>query len=293
MTSRTILLALTLLPVFARADTRIAIVVGPSAHAPGTHEVAAGGRLMQWALENTGIAGLKADIFYERPKDPAVFRTAHALVFIGDHFPPQKMGDRAAALKDVETMMARGVGLACVHYATGLRAEDVEPNGAHPLLGWMGGYFATGGTTHHRSVARVFRNVTVTPAATGHPISRGWKEFTLDDEPYYNNYFGPDGNKPAANVTVLATAMLPTEAPRSEVVAWGTERADGGRAFAIVMPHFYKNWANDDLRRFILNGIAWASKLEIPAGGVGAPAPDLTKFAPESIEVKPRTPPAK
>ena len=39
--------------------------------------------------------------------------------------------------------------------------------------------------------------------------TQGWREFTLKDEPYINNYFGPDGNKPAANVTVLATAMLP------------------------------------------------------------------------------------
>ena len=60
-------------------------------------------------------------------------------------------------------------------------------------------------------------------------MSRGWREFTVDDEPYYNNYFGPDGNRSAANVTQFATAMLPPEAPKREVVAWGTNRTDGGR----------------------------------------------------------------
>jgi type 1 glutamine amidotransferase len=207
---------------------------------------------------------------------------------MGDTFPPQRMPEPAAILGQLGDMMSRGVGLVCIHYATGLRAEDVEPDGAHPLLRWLGGYFATG-TPHHKSVAKVFRSVAVRPAAAGHPVSRGWQEFVLDDEPYYNNYFGP-GGQPTADVTPFATAMLPSEAPKNEVVAWGTERTDGGRGFAIVMPHFYKNWANEDLRRFILNGIVWSGKLEIPSGGVRTPAPDLAKFAPESVELKPRTP---
>jgi type 1 glutamine amidotransferase len=174
-----------------------------------------------------------------------------------------------------------------VHYATGLRAEDVTPEGAHPLLGWMGGYFATR-CVHHQSVAKVFSGVTVSPAGTRHPVLRGWREFKVDDEPYYNNYFGPDGNKPAANVTAFATAMLPPEAPRREVVSWGVERSDGGRGFAIVMPHFYKNWANEDLRRFILNGIVWTAKVEVPRDGVQSPAPQLGNFGAESVEPKAR-----
>jgi type 1 glutamine amidotransferase len=285
--------ALCFLPATAAAETRVGIVVGPSNHPPGSHEVAAGGRLIEWALENLGnVSGVRADVFYEWPKTPDVLKTTGTIVFIGDTFPPQRMSGGAAILNDVGEMMKRGIGIVCVHYATGLRAEDVQPNGAHPLLGWLGGYFATK-TPHHQSVARVFQSVKVSPAAAGHPVSRGWREFTLEDEPYYNNYFGPDGNKPAANVTAFATAMLPPEAPKREVVAWGTQRTDGGRGFAIVMPHFYKNWLNEDLRRFILNGIVWTAKLEVPAGGVQTPAPDLAAFKPESVGVKPRTPPRK
>jgi type 1 glutamine amidotransferase len=250
--------------------------------------VAAGGRLMQWALENMGnVSGVKADVVYEWPKERRVFETASTIVFIGDTFPPQRMPDRAANLRDVGEMMTRGMGIVCVHFATGLRAEDVEPDGAHPLLGWLGGYFATR-TPHHQSVAKIFQSVTVSPAAKEHPVSRGWREFTVDDEPYFNNYFGPGGNRLAANVTAFATAMLPPEAPKREVVAWGTQRTDGGRGFGIVMPHFYKNWANEDLRKFILNGIVWTGKLEVPAGGVRTPTPDLAKFGPESVEPRPR-----
>jgi type 1 glutamine amidotransferase len=275
--------ALCLFQAAAGAETRVVIVVGPSSHPPGSHEVAAGGRLMAWALENmANVSDVRADVVYEWPKERRVLEAASTIVFIGDIFPPQRMPDRATILKEVGEMMKAGLGIVCVHYATGLRAEDVGADGAHPLLGWLGGYFATG-CPHHQSVAKVFQSVKVSRATSGHLVSRGWREFTVDEEPYYNNYFGPGGNRPAANVTAFATAVLPPEAPRREVIAWGTERTDGGRGVGIVMPHFYKNWSNEDLRRFILNGIVWTAKREVPAVGVRTPAPDLAKFGPESV----------
>src|SRR5439155_738329 len=111
-------------------------------------------------------------------------------------------------------------------------------------------------------IAKIYPTATITPAAPEHPVSRGWREFALHDEPYIRNYFGPNDNQPASNVTALATSMLPPEAPQRETVAWGVERADGGRGFGIVMPHFYKNWQNEDLRRFIMNAIVWTAKLD-------------------------------
>jgi hypothetical protein len=84
--------------------------------------------------------------------------------------------------------------------------------------------------------------------------------------------------------------MLPPEAPKRETVAWCIERPDNGRGFGIVMPHFYKNWRNEDLRRFILNGILWSAKLEVPAEGVNTTAPDLGSFQPVSVEYVPPPP---
>lgn len=274
----------------ATAITRVVIVVGPTNHPPGTHEVAAGGRLMQHCLQAmANLPGVQADVFMEWPQDTKVLDAANTLVFIGDIFPPQRLADSPVILAKVAAMMSRGCGLVCVHYATGLRAVDVPADGNHPLLQWLGGYFATK-NAHHQSVAKVFPAVTITPAATGHPVTRGWREFTLPEEPYYNNYFGPGGNQLASNVTALATALLPPEAPKREVVAWGVERQDGGRGFGIVMPHFYRNWLNDDLRRFILNGIVWSAKLEVPAGGVQTASPDLARFGAVSVEPRPAAP---
>jgi type 1 glutamine amidotransferase len=285
-------LAPSLAPSATAASAHVLIVVGPSTHPPGTHEVEAGGRLMKHLVEHaTNVTGLSADVVSEWPRDAAVRKRASTVVFIGDIFPPQRLPDSPLVLSQLGEMMQRGCGLVCVHYATGLRAVDVPPDGNHPLLHWLGGYFATQ-CAHHQSVAKVFPMVTITPAGAKHPVVQGWREFSLPEEPYYNNYFGPGGNRLAPNVTAIATSQLPPDAPKRETVAWAVERPDGGRGFGVVMPHFYKSWLVDDLRRLILNGIVWSAKVGVPADGVATAKPDLAAFKPESIEPRPR-PPAK
>jgi type 1 glutamine amidotransferase len=265
---------------------RVLIFVGPSTHPPGTHEVAAGGRLMQYCLQNmANVPDVTAEVVSEWPRDTSKLNSYSSIVFIGDTFPPQRLPETETILAQIDTMMARGCGIVCVHYATGLWGRDVTESGSHPLLGWLGGYFANKTCPHHQGVAEVYSAATITPAVSDHPILRGWKEFTVNDEPYINNYFGGEGNQMAKNVTALATSMLPPKSPKQETVAWCVEREDSGRGFAIVMPHFYKNWADADLRRFILNGIVWSSKLDVPARGVQTTLPELNTFSPESVEV--------
>jgi type 1 glutamine amidotransferase len=271
-------------------QAQVLVVVGPSNHPPGSHEVAAGGRLIEYCVKNMhNIPGVHAEVVYEWPKDNAVLASVKTVVFIGDTFPPQRLPETVTILAKLDQMMERGCGIVCLHYATGLWGEDVTPEGDHPLLGWLGGYFANKTCPHHQGIARVYPAATIAPAAVDHPISRGWKEFTINDEPYIKNYFGNSDNRLADNVTALATSMLPPESPQEEVVAWCVERNDGGRGFGIVMPHFYSNWANEDLRRFILNGIVWSAQLEVPAAGVQTTLPDLATFEPESVEFVPRS----
>jgi len=263
----------------------IVILVGPSEHPPGTHEVAAGGRVMEYALEHAGnVPGLRAEVLTAWPDDTSILQRAAAVVFIGDIFPPQRLPETARILEQLDAQAKDGLGIACVHYAVGLKGTDVAPDGDHPLLRWIGGYFANRTCPHHESFARVFERATIEPSATAHPIQRGWQPFVIHDEPYYNNYFGNEGNRPAENVTVVATSMLPPEAPRPEAVAWCVERPGGGRGFAVVMPHFYRNWKQDDLRRLILNGIVWTSGREVPEDGVRSELPDLRQFLPASTE---------
>jgi hypothetical protein len=270
----------------AAEPTRVLILVGPSNHPPGTHEVAAGARLMKHCLEHAeNVKDIRAEVITAWPSDRMRLQNVATVVFSGDRFPPAEMQDGERIMADLKTMMDHGCGLVCVHYATGLGATHVKPDGEHPLLHWMGGYFATR-TPHHQSIARVYPAATIEPAGGEHPVLRGWKTFTVNDEPYINNYFGKDG--PGKNVTILATSMLPPEAPKREAVAWAVSRSDGGRGVGIVMPHFYKNWRVDDLRMLIMNAIVWSAKLDVPEGGVKTSAPDLATFEPAAVEPPPR-----
>lgn len=272
-------------PALLAADQakNVLIVVGPSSHPPGSHEVAAGGRVMEHCLNQ--VEGLHVDLVEGWPKEKEVVAKAATIVFIGDIFPPERLPNRDQIMAELSTAMDRGCGIVCVHYATGLRGEHVAEDGAHPLLQWMGGYFATAGCKHHRSVARIVP-ATLTPEKVDHPILRGWKEFHFDDEPYWNNYFGKNG--PAENVTLLVSTMLPPEAPKKETVVWAIQRADGGRGVGLVIPHYFRNWQIDDMRTLVMNSICWSAKCEIPASGVRTSLTDLAVFEPESVDPKPR-----
>lgn len=271
-------------------SSHILVVVGPSSHPPGSHEEAAGARLLKHCLENTpGVNGVTVRIVNTWPTAEEREKASTA-VFIGDTFPAGRFPNPAQNLADLEVMIQRGCGIVCVHYATGLLGKDVGPDGDHPLLRWLGGYFANRSCPHHESIARIFPSATITPAAPEHPISRGWDEFTIHDEPYIRNYFGKNGGRPAANVTVLATSLLPPESPQEEAVAWCAEGGHAGRGFAVVMPHFYKNWRDENLRRLILNGIVWTARREVPEGGVRSTLPDLGDFQPGAVEPAPAPP---
>ncbi len=81
---------------------QIVIIVGPSSHPPGTHEVAAGGRLMKHCLESADTPLAKqyrVDVSTGWPSQELLDR-ADCLVFIGDIFPP-------AVMPNVDSTMAQ------------------------------------------------------------------------------------------------------------------------------------------------------------------------------------------
>jgi len=267
------------------ATPKVLVVVGPSSHPPGTHEVAAGGRVMKHCLEHpTNVEPLEVVLCEKWPRGAAWLPDVASVVFIGDLFPPERMPQPNQVKAELAQMMDRGCGIVCVHYATGLRSQHVTEDGDHPLLRWLGGYFASR-CPHHRSVARIV-TATIEPEQVKHPVLRGWQKFTFDDEPYWNNYFGKEG--PADNVTSLAFAMLPPEAPEKQTVAWAVERPDGGRGVGIVMPHYYRNWRIEDLRTMVLNSIYWSAQQKVPAAGVQTSLDNLAQFQPAAVEPRPR-----
>jgi hypothetical protein len=156
--------------------------------------------------------------------------------------------------------------------------------------GWVVN-FANRSCPHHESFREDFsRGHHSRRLRRSTPRGRGCREFTVNDEPYTKQLLSQGRQQAAANVTVLATSMLPPNTPKPETVSWCVERADSGRGFAIVMPHFYRNWKLEELRRYILNGIVWTAKLDVPAEGVQTTLPDLSTFSPVAVEPQPRAP---
>src|SRR4029078_535419 len=127
-----------------------------------------------------------------------------------------------------------------------------------------------------------------------HPIIRGVKPFSANDEWYFNMRFvgGGAGKRPVEVSGEKFTPILfaipsdevrdgpyvfpkgpythvQADKGRAECMMWAVERPDGGRGFVFTGGHFHDNWANDDFRKTILNAFVWVAKAEVPAGGVG------------------------
>lgn len=273
--------------VSAADAPRALVVVGPSNHPPGSHEVAAGARLIKHCLETVENRDpFVVDIVHAWPEDGFSLKVYSTVVFLGDQFPGERLPDSDRMMKDLAAMMDRGCGIACIHYGVGLGNQDVAADGDHPLLHWMGGYFATR-CDHHQSVARIYPAAKIEAADRDHPISHGWNTFTLHDEPYTNNYFGPENNQLIPGAFAVATSMLPPNNPKREIIAWGIERKDSGRGFGVTLPHFYRNWEIEPLRKFILNGIVWTAKQKVPDEGIVTSLPKLETFKPEAVDFRP------
>ena len=257
-------------------EKRIVFISGPCSHPSGTHEAAAGARLLKYCIDNAqNIGSVKTALYDPWPERSNELDETATIVFLGDLFPPARLAKEKPEIEaKLKTLMEQGLGIVCLHYATGLQQVHLPADGEHPLLACLGGYFAHG-CTQHQSLHQTCR-AEFTPAEGDHPICRGWKAFTFREEVYYNVYFGKQ--RPAENVAPIVCCMMPPEKPKKEIVGWAVTRADGGRGVGFTAPHFYQNWQLDDMRTLVLNSIVWSAKIEVPHDGVNSPAPNLNTF---------------
>ncbi len=268
-------------PAPAADDAKIVLIAGRPSHGKGEHEFNAGTKLMVKCLKEVpGVAPVFVGGGW--PADESVFDGAKAVVFFmdggGGH--PIIQGDHLAKVKK---LMEKGVGLACMHYAV----EIPKDKGGPEFLDWLGGYYEAGFSTNPHWKAEI-------KGLPDHPIARGVRPFTVDDEWYYNMRFRPE----MRGVTPILVAK-PDEATRQgkssyprgpyphiaeakgrdEILAWAVERPDGGRGFGFTGGHFHRNFGNDDFRTLVLNAVVWTAKVEVPSGGIKVPvtADELTK----------------
>ncbi len=128
------------------------------------------------------------------------------------------------------------------------RADSIYQSGAAP--------------NHWFSKIQTWSGPVMLPSST-HPISRGVRPFTIQEEFYYQLRF----RERDPRLAPIVSTRPPGEA-RSFPVGWAIERSDGGRGFGFTGGHFFKNWWNPDFRKLILNAVVWTAHGEVPVRGV-------------------------
>ena len=269
------------------ADTKIVFIAGPRSHGYGSHEFYAGCTLLADCLRQA-LPAVKTVVCRDGwPADTAVLDDADAIVLFADG------GGRNPILPhlaEVERRMRKGVGFACLHYA--LQVPKGKPGEDYKR--WLGGYYETYWSVNPHWNAQ-FKTL------PKHPVTRGVHPFAIEDEWYYHMRFRND----MRGVTPILSAVPPDatrrrpDGPHSgnpavrarmgmpEHVAWACQRADGGRGFGFTGGHWHWNWASDNFRTLVLNGIVWTSGLAVPAQGIATRTPTLEQLEANLDEPKP------
>ncbi|MGE3315516.1 MAG: family 16 glycoside hydrolase [Planctomycetaceae bacterium] len=243
-------------------------IAGKASHGYGAHEHRAGCFLLAKALRES-VPNVNPAIFTNGwPEDSSGLAKADTIVVYADGGAGHPFYKH---LDEMNALMKKGIGLVCIHYAV----EVPKGPAGDRFVEWTGGYFEPHWSVNPHWTAQYSK-------LPEHPITRGVKPFTINDEWYYHMRF-PEGMK---DVAPILTAIPPKETlsrpdgphsgnptVRSKVgqpqhMAWARERADGGRGFGITGGHDHWNWGHDQFRKLVLNAIIWTAQLDVPENGV-------------------------
>ena len=274
--------------VKAEGKKKIVFIAGRASHGFASHEHYAGCMLLAKCLNESGLPVETVVIKDGWPKDEKVLDGAATIVIFSDGG-----GGHPAMghMDELEKLMKKGVGLACLHYAV----EIPKGKPGDQLKDWIGGYFETFWSVnpHWKGEFKEFPK---------HPVANGVKPFFMDDEWYYHMRFVDN----MAGVTPILSTVPPESTRRdgndahganehvrarkgmAEDVCWARQRPDGGRGFGFTGGHWHWSWACDSFRTVVLNGIVWTAGLEVPAGGVPSKTPTIDELLVNQDEPQPK-----
>ncbi len=280
-------------PSLAGAKKKLVLIAGKPSHPPRQHEFNAGVQLFAHCLRQGAPELNVAVVLNGWTTDERVFDEAAGVVFYMDGGAKHEaIKESGARLKKIQSLVDRGVGIGCMHYAV-----EIAPDAAGAeFKRWIGGHYET---LHSCNPAWE-------PAFDRfpeHPITRGVAPFQIKDEWYFNMRFveGFTADKPAESAGTKFTPLLvaaPSDAVRNgpyvyppgpyphiqaakgraEAMMWAVVRPDGGRGFGFTGGHYHDNWRNDEFRKIVLNALVWIVGGEVPQTGV------LSRVTPDEIE---------
>jgi type 1 glutamine amidotransferase len=251
----------------AQNQKKVVLIAGSiTSHPKEAHEYEKNVILLKHLLDTSPDLQGKVRVevhFHGWPKDPSTLENADTIFLTSDGTDreeknhPLYVGDH---LQVIEREMKRGCGLVFFHWST------FNPVRVHDrITEWVGGYFdyENGTAPNHWFSAIQTWKAESRPGTQEHPILRGVKPFTTQEEYYYRLRFRDND----ARLKPIVVTRPPKET-NEFAVGWAVERADGGRGFGFTGGHFYANWWNADFRKLILNAIVWTARLDVPPAGV-------------------------
>ena len=274
------------------ASKKILFLAGPRDHGlPGRHEYERDLKTLATSLEQSGnLPGITTQLIVGTlPRDLAVVQDVAAIVIDSSSdraddethplFPPNPSTngrgydpDTTAYLKALDDMIRKNqVGVVIFHYANW--AENWRARDYH--LTWTGGLWV------QMASKNPVDEWSMTLEAKKHPILRGVKPWTYRDE-IFCRFFLP--NDPRRTNLLLATPREDKAKIGPQIAAFAYQRDDGGRGFVFGGLDFRDNLAQDNYRRFLLNGIAWAAGLDVPRRGVDSPTPDVSDVSARKVK---------
>jgi type 1 glutamine amidotransferase len=269
-------------------SNKVLFLAGPRDHgAPGRHEYERDLKTLSQSFERaTNLSGVTTQLIVGKlPHDLAPLEGVSAIVIdsssdradneIHPLFPPNPTSigrgyddETTAFLKSLdERIQQNKIGVVILHYATW--AENWRAREYY--MKWTGGLW----------VQMVSKNPvdewTMTLEDKRHPILRGVKAWKYRDEVFCRFFLPNDARR--TNL-LMASPKEDKFGIGPQIAAWAYQRDDGGRGFVFGGLDFRDNLAQDNYRRFLLNGIAWAAHIEIPKGGIQSPTPDVSDVSP-------------
>jgi type 1 glutamine amidotransferase len=251
-----------------RNGMHIFIWAGLKSHGPGQHDYP------QFLADWSGILtahGAVVDGALHSPSSADLEHTDVVVVYKGD---AGYLTDTQKAT--LEAYVKRGGGLVLFH------DSECGPDPA---------YLATlvGGAKKHGEVNYTLdAPIHYTVVDKADPIMKDMTDITIQDEAFFLITWAKD---PAIHV-LATTEIAPTRSAgdhKGEVVPqmWSYEHAlPGGqpaRAFVWMQGHTYANFANEQIQRTLLRGIAWAGK---------KPVDELVNYVPPARPARGAVPPA-
>jgi hypothetical protein len=266
----------------ASGKKHLVLIAGSDSHGPGAHEFLAGCTLLKKRLDAALGEQLETTLVAKDwPEDTSVIEKADALVVYSDGRGKHPLNKH---MEFIQKQIDRGMGIAFMHYAC-----DV-PGGVQgdAFKKWIGGHYDA-----KKSINPIWEMNSVYNKEND--VCRGCKPFTLVDEWYFAINFENGATRKAAlqGIPSDATrggAMHDSKKKRKSFphvtaasgqkadILWTVERADGGRGFGFTGGHFHANWENDQLRKLVLNSIAWLCKINVPEQGIESGTPDAEEM---------------